>query len=124
MFKEGPMTARKIMAELIKRSVLFIITYLVIAAASYGGEPPKSVQKPSSHPQSPKMDAGSWGKIVAAAKKEGKIVIAGPPSNLWERPFVDMFREAYPDIAVEYSGFAGRDLEPRLRKETLFFCHS
>ncbi len=48
-----------------------------------------------------KSDPNEWKKVVEAAKKEGKIIISGSPSQEWRKSLVDMFREEYPEIAVD-----------------------
>jgi len=63
------------------------------------------------------MDPGEWKKIVEAAKKEGKVVVSGNPSEAWRKSLVDMFRQDYPEITVEYTGINSRDFWPRVRQE-------
>jgi iron(III) transport system substrate-binding protein len=57
-----------------------------------------------------------WDKIVAAAKKEGKLVVAGPSGRAWRGVLVK-FQEAYPEIKISVTPFAGRDFWPRVLKE-------
>jgi len=57
-----------------------------------------------------------WEKTVAAAKKEGKIVVSGAPGETW-RKAVMMFEEDYPEIKVDYTGLNSRDFYPRMRRE-------
>ncbi len=78
---------------------------------------PAKAVKPSSTQSEAKKEPGEWGKVVEAAKKEGKLVICGDPSEVWRRSLVDMFREEYPEIIVEYTGMNGRDFAPRLQRE-------
>ena len=66
------------------------------------------------------QDATEWKKVVEAAKKEGKLVINGNPSGEWRKSLVDMFREEYPDITVEYTGINGRDFWPRIEHMSFF----
>lgn len=65
-------------------------------------------------------EANEWKKVIAAAKKEGKLVINGNPSGEWRKSLVDMFREEYPDITVEYTGINGRDFWSRIEQERKF----
>ncbi|HEX9878579.1 MAG TPA: extracellular solute-binding protein [Candidatus Binatia bacterium] len=44
-----------------------------------------------------------WDKTVAAAKKEGKVVVFGPPGDLVRRAVTEGFQRAFPDISMEYS---------------------
>jgi iron(III) transport system substrate-binding protein len=45
-----------------------------------------------------------WEKVLAAAKKEGTVVVMGPPGDMIRNAMVDGFKKAYPGIDVEYSG--------------------
>lgn len=66
---------------------------------------------------SAKKDPTEWNKVVEAAKKEGKIVMCGDPSEEWRKSLADLFREEYPEITIEYTGMYVRDFWPRLRQE-------
>jgi len=57
-----------------------------------------------------------WDQVVAAAKKEGKVVIAGPNYALWTQG-LQTFSKAYPDIKVEITEFNSRDFWTRLATE-------
>src|SRR3972149_9883944 len=61
----------------------------------------------------PKSWKVEWQKILAAAKKEGKVVVAGPPGQSY-RDALSQFGKAYPDIQIEYVGLQGRGFAPRL----------
>ena len=64
----------------------------------------------------PQAWKAEWEKTVAAAKKEGKLLLAGPPGQFY-RDALMAFRKAYPDIQVEYVGIQGRDYAPRILQE-------
>jgi iron(III) transport system substrate-binding protein len=57
-----------------------------------------------------------WEKTIAAAKKEGELVISGPSGRNW-REFLMTFQDAFPGIAMKVTPLAGRDFWPRLIKE-------
>jgi iron(III) transport system substrate-binding protein len=57
-----------------------------------------------------------WDKVLAAAKKEGTVVVLGPPGDLIRNAMVDGFKKAYPSIDVEYSG--GRSGEQAVKLGT------
>lgn len=57
-----------------------------------------------------------WDGVVAAAKKEGKLVVAGPSGRAW-RGVLMKFQDAYPEIKISVTPFAGRDFWPRALKE-------
>ena len=57
-----------------------------------------------------------WGQILAAAKKEGRVVVSGSSG----RPARDAsltFKDQYPDIKVEYTGALAREWAPKVRAE-------
>jgi len=45
-----------------------------------------------------------WEKVLADAKKEGTVVVLGPPGDLIRNAMTEGFRKAYPNINMEYSG--------------------
>lgn len=57
-----------------------------------------------------------WDKVLAGAKKEGTVVVLGPPGDLIRNAMVDGFKKAYPGIEVEYSG--GRSAEQAVKLGT------
>lgn len=57
-----------------------------------------------------------WDKVVAAANKEGKLIVAGPSGRAW-RGVLIKFQKAYPEIKISVTPFAGRDFWPRVLKE-------
>jgi ABC-type Fe3+ transport system substrate-binding protein len=65
---------------------------------------------------SPAGGSSDWDQLLAAAKREGKVVIVGPPGQIYRDGLVD-FQTRFPDIALEYSGQSGRDFNPRVLTE-------
>ncbi len=61
--------------------------------------------------------AAEWEKTVAAAKKEGKVVIMGPSGADVRDAFTDGFQKKYPGIQVDYNGMAGAQVAPKLLAE-------
>src|SRR5688572_16721060 len=53
-----------------------------------------------------------WERVLAAARQEGVVVVAGPPGDLYRQALV-AFEKTYPDIKVEYTGASGRDFGPK-----------
>jgi ABC-type Fe3+ transport system substrate-binding protein len=45
-----------------------------------------------------------WDKALAGAKKEGKVVVYGPPGELIRNALTEGFGKAFPGISLEYSG--------------------
>jgi len=57
-----------------------------------------------------------WDKTVAAAKKEGKVVVFGPPGAKARQALADSFQKKY-GIEVEYSGIFGREMGQKITSE-------
>jgi len=57
-----------------------------------------------------------WDQTVAAAEKEGKLIVAGPSGKLWQ-DLLTTFSQDYPKIKIQVTSFAGRDFWPRAIKE-------
>ena len=57
-----------------------------------------------------------WAKVQSAARKEGKIAIAGAPGKPY-RDVVAAFETKFPNITLEYQGFTPAEFVPRFYKE-------
>jgi iron(III) transport system substrate-binding protein len=57
-----------------------------------------------------------WNQVVATAKREGVVRVAGPPGDSF-RTAALAFSSAHPEIAVEYTGAPGREWGPRILAE-------
>ncbi len=57
-----------------------------------------------------------WDELVAAAKKEGKVVVIGPPDATVRKALPDAFKAKY-GITVEYIGGRGTETAAKLRAE-------
>src|SRR2546422_10947649 len=44
-----------------------------------------------------------WEKVLTEAKKEGTVVVLGPPGDLIRGAMTDGFKKAFPNINIEYS---------------------
>jgi iron(III) transport system substrate-binding protein len=58
-----------------------------------------------------------WDSTVAGAKKEGKVVVLGPPGDMVREAITQGFSKAFPDITVEYAGARGGELATRIKSE-------
>ena len=58
----------------------------------------------------------NWNDILTAARKEGRVAVAGPPIKA-HRETLEKFQDAYPDIRLELSGLAPDQYEPRVAAE-------
>jgi iron(III) transport system substrate-binding protein len=60
--------------------------------------------------------AQEWEKVLAAAKKEGVVTVAGPPQAA-ERSAIETFTKAYPGIRLKYTGLASGQFISRVALE-------
>ena len=58
-----------------------------------------------------------WDKTLTAAKKEGKLVVFGPPGNLVRRAVTEGFHKAFPNIVIEYSAARGGAQAAKVKAE-------
>jgi iron(III) transport system substrate-binding protein len=58
-----------------------------------------------------------WDAAVSSAKKEGKVVVMGPPGDLVREAIVNGFTKAFPGIEIEYSGGRGGELSTKIKAE-------
>ena len=58
----------------------------------------------------------TWAQTVAAAKKEGRLVLSAPAGNVW-RDQLMKFQEAYPEIKLDITTAPSRDYWARVEKE-------
>src|SRR5215469_9052395 len=73
------------------------------------------VLAPTALAQSPDWK-NSWDELVAAARKEGKVVVSGPPSQQLRQAMPAAFRDRF-GVTIEYLGGRGNDIATRLRTE-------
>ncbi|MCG6533797.1 MAG: substrate-binding domain-containing protein [Syntrophales bacterium LBB04] len=99
-----------------KTVLVMAIGFVLACSVSLLAAPAKPV-KQSPAPQAAKTDPNEWKKVLEAAKKEGKIVMCGPPGEQARKSLVDMFQQEYPEITVEFTVGAGRNFWPRVRQE-------
>ena len=59
----------------------------------------------------------SWEKILAAAKKEGKLVVIGPNGTDVRDALTQGFQKKYPEIQVDFNGMSGAMVAPKLLNE-------
>ena len=57
-----------------------------------------------------------WQPVVAAAKKEGKVVVNTFPGDGYKRA-LKAFTQAYPDIKLEHTGLHSQEFAPRIMQE-------
>jgi iron(III) transport system substrate-binding protein len=73
---------------------------------------------PSASQAAPKPDwQVEWERSVAAARQEGKVSVYGPPGDLVRRAMGEAWRQAFPDITLEWSGGRGSEQATKLEAE-------
>ncbi len=58
-----------------------------------------------------------WDAAVSGAKKEGKVVVMGPPGDRVRKALVNGFTKAFPGVEIEYSGGRGGELSTKIKAE-------
>jgi len=84
----------------------------VQAPTALPAKPAESKPAPEKAPAA----AADWETVLAAAKKEGKVAVAGAPGNLY-REAMKGFEAKYPDIRLDYQGFNPVDFTTRFNQE-------
>jgi len=65
----------------------------------------------------PAARADTWDDTVKAAIAEGEVDVHGGPGELFHHILTDGFRQAFPQIKVNFSGLSGRDAIPKIVRE-------
>jgi iron(III) transport system substrate-binding protein len=91
-----------------------VVGVLLVCACS----PPPQATLPAAAPSggTPAAWEEEWARTLAAAKKEGKIVVSGLAGEDLRRVLTEPFEQKY-GIDVEYQGSAGAEIPPRVEKE-------
>src|SRR5581483_6367326 len=96
------------------RIFCFVALAMVLVGCSAA---PRTAAAPEPAAASQPVQTSEWDGIVAAAKREGKVVIMGPQGTDGRDVLVDAFQRKYPDIQVDYSGMSGEQVQPKLMNE-------
>ncbi|HLY65686.1 MAG TPA: extracellular solute-binding protein, partial [Chloroflexota bacterium] len=96
-------------------SAVLLIALSSVLGACTQASPTSGAAIPSGAPSAGSSES-EWNKLVAAAKTEGKVVIAATNAQGYEQAMKE-FETDYPGISVEYTPIAGRDFFPRLERE-------
>ncbi|HEX9879386.1 MAG TPA: hypothetical protein VGB25_04245, partial [Candidatus Binatia bacterium] len=63
-------------------------------------------------------------KTIAAAEREGKVIVYGPPGPNYRPPLIDAFQKDFPKIRVEFFGSSGRDAATKIIQERRAGLHN
>ena len=91
------------MNNLMMRAVLVLLGALFISATSAAADSGST----------PGNWQAEWDTVLAAAKKEGAVTIAGPPQAA-ERSVIEKFQKTYPDIKLNYTGLTSGQFTSRV----------
>jgi ABC-type Fe3+ transport system substrate-binding protein len=58
-----------------------------------------------------------WENTVAAARREGRVVVSGPLGSGYREPMTALFEKTYPGIAVDFVSLGAANLWPRFHQE-------
>lgn len=58
-----------------------------------------------------------WDKTLDAARKEGTVVVSGPPGEVQRLPITSAWSKAFPDIKLEYAGARGTQIVASVVRE-------
>ena len=97
--------------EVLRRANGLAIGLLGLALAGCG-QPPAPVAQPTSAP----AQGSAWDQLVAAAQKEGKVVVSGPPAPDASTKLPAAFKERF-NIELEYLGGNSSQLAARIQAE-------
>ncbi len=92
------------MASIMNFFVCWSVLFFVFSSPLYGAESQSDWKQ-------------RWEKALAGAKKEGKVVVWGPPGELIRKALTEGFSKAFPDITIEYSGARGGEQATRIKAE-------
>ena len=59
----------------------------------------------------------TWQNVLDAARKEGTVVVSGPPGVTQREPIVAGWKKAFPDIAIQYTAARGTEIVDKVVRE-------
>ena len=90
---------------------VFAITLLAICLLPIGCVAPTAAPPPANQQMS------EWDQVLAAAKREGKVVVIGGAGSGTADALTMDFQRLYPDIQLDFSGMAGSQVPPKITAE-------
>jgi iron(III) transport system substrate-binding protein len=104
-----------------RRTTALLLPILLLAAACQAPAPPPAA--PSAPPGAPAAAgpstsaADGWEQIVAAARREGRVIVTGPITAETQEAMTRGFEAKYPEIKVQYTGSSGAAVTPKILGE-------
>jgi iron(III) transport system substrate-binding protein len=98
--------------------VVACIVLLAVGCAP-AAAPPSPVASPAATAPEANLaaSAAGWEQIEAAARREGKVAVAGPPGSALRDALVIGFQRRYPDIQLDFIGSTGTVFVPKVQRE-------
>lgn len=96
------------------------VSLTVVFSCGRPSPPKKAEITPAPLPVIENPKAGwevEWESILKTAKKEGKVVLYGPPLQETRKGFIEGFQKAYPDITLDYIALTGSLTVPKINAE-------
>jgi iron(III) transport system substrate-binding protein len=69
------------------------------------------------HAKADNISGPEWVKTLEAARKEGSVVVAGPPGALYRRAITSDWAKTFPDIKLDYSAGRGTQVVAKIVRE-------
>ena len=91
------------------RTFLSLAAITLVLAACGGTSAPAPVSGPAAGTGTPE-----WQQVVAAAKREGKFSMSGPPTDEIHEALTKGFEKRYPEIKVDYVSEPGSAVAPKV----------
>ena len=99
-----------------KRWLYSLTIFGLVAMAACAGEEETTPSPSGPAPTASAAWEQEWGQVLAAAKREGKVVVAGPSGADTRRALTEPFEQKY-GITVEYQPFSGPEFVPKVKAE-------
>jgi iron(III) transport system substrate-binding protein len=69
------------------------------------------------HAKADNISGPGWAKTLEAARKEGSVVVAGPPGTLYRQAITSDWAKSFPDIKLDYSAGRGTQVVAKIVRE-------
>lgn len=99
---------------------LFFSFFMILACGPKIGQETSGVKQASEPGIIPVEKSGweaQWQQVLKEAKKEGRVVVYGPPIPEVRQGFTEAFQKRYPGITLEYTAMGGAQASPRIKAE-------